>query len=325
MPTINRSINQMPESVRGRRHYSFQFKLLIMMLLVMIVHHANSQNQELQEDTLNKKRLNTIVYTSTGLYAGTMTLLYFGWYQGTPMTSFHFFNDNENDLQLDKFAHATTAYVFTGYAYNWLRWAGLNNNKASIYSGLMGFASMSVIEILDGFSAEYGASWGDLVANAAGPTLFMGQQMIWKEQRMRLKFSYHPTDYAQYNPKLLGENHLQRALKDYNGMTFWLSANVHSFLREESRFPPWINIAVGYGGCGILGVTSNPSEIDGKPVPHFDRVRKYYLTLDIDWTKIKTNSSALRFVFKTLSFVKFPFPALEYNHQQDFVFHWIYF
>jgi hypothetical protein len=295
------------------------------MLLLVVFHQANSQNQELQQDTLNKKRLNVIVYTGAGLYASTLTLLYFGWYDGKPMTSFHFFNDNNNDLQLDKCGHATTAYTFTGYAYNWLRWAGLNNNKSTVYGGLMGFASMSVIEILDGFSVEYGASWGDLLANASGPALFVSQQLTWKEQRMRLKFSYHPTKYAQYNPVLLGEDDLQRIIKDYNGHTYWLSANINAFLRPESRFPKWINVAVGYGGRGILGVTNNPAEIDGRPIPHFDRVRRYYLTLDIDLTRIKTRSKALKFVFSTLSFVKVPFPTLEYNSQDNLVLHWLYF
>ncbi len=259
------------------------------------------------------------------MYSATLTVLYFGWYKDTPLTSFHFINDNKNFLQLDKLGHSTAAYTFSYYAHNCLRWSGVSNKKSAIYGSLMGFSAMTVIEILDGFSAEYGASWGDLIANGFGSGMFLAQQLSWKEQRLRLKFSYHPTDYANYNPDLLGHGHLQRTLKDYNGMTFWLSGNIHSFLPEESRFPKWINVAVGYGGKGIIGVRTNPEEIDGVPIPHFDRTRQYYLSMDIDWTKIETNSKFLRFTLKTLSFIKLPFPTLEYNKENNFVFHWLYF
>jgi len=190
----------------------------------------------------------------------------------------------------------------------------------------MGWGSMTVIEILDGFSADYGASWYDLLANTFGTGLFLGQQLLWKEQRFRLKYSYHPTDYAQYNPEQLGENGLQRILKDYNGGTYWLSMNINDFLKDDSRFPAWINVAAGYGGKGMLSGPSNPEfDSDGNPLPHFDRVRQYYLSMDIDWTKIKTNSGFLQFTFKLLSFIKLPFPTLEYNKQDGAVWHWIYF
>lgn len=297
----------------------------LVFLLFMISNGVLSQNLKADNDTVNKKRLNTVIYTSAGLYSATLTALYFGWYKGTELTRFHFINDNANDLQLDKLGHSTTAYTFSYYAYSCLRWAGVNNKKSAIYGSIMGFGSMTVIEILDGFSADYGASWGDLIANGVGSGLFVAQQLTWKEQRLRLKFAYHPTDYAQYNPNLLGNSHLQCALKDYNGMTFWLSGNIHSFLPEKSRFPKWINVSVGYGGKGIIGVRSNPEEINGVPIPHFERTRQYYLSMDIDWTRIETKSKFFRFVFKTFSFVKLPFPTLEYNKENNFVFHWLYF
>jgi len=114
-------------------------------------------------------------------------------------------------------------------------------------------------------------------------------------------------------------------LKDYNGHTYWLSANIHSFLKEESNFPSWINVAVGYGGKGMLHPINNPKYCDNGDPVDFNQVRQYYLSMDIDWTKIKTNSAFLRFVFKGLSFVKLPFPTLEYNNEDQFVFHWMYF
>ncbi len=77
--------------------------------------------------------------------------------------------------------------------------------------------------------------------------------------------------------------------------------NIKSFLKDDSRFPAWINVAAGYGGKGMLtGPPTNPETcVNGDPVD-YDRVRQYYLSMDIDWTKIKTDSGFLKFTFKLL-------------------------
>jgi hypothetical protein len=298
---------------------------LLLAIFFSSITRLSSQVLEPGPDTLNKKRLNTVLYTGAGLYAGTLGVLYFAWYQDNEISNFHWYNDSKGWMQVDKFGHATTAYIITNYAYWSLDWAGVDNNKAAIYGGLIGWGSMTVIEILDSFSEEWGASPSDLVANTIGSAFFTGQQLLWKEQRFSLKFSYHPTDYAQYRPDLLGENELQRSLKDYNGQTYWLSMNIKSFLREESKFPPWLNVAFGYGAKGMLGTFSNPQEWNGNELPYEKRTRQYYMTMDIDWTRIETNSALLRLVFKAFSFVKAPMPTLEYNNENGLIFHWLYF
>lgn len=293
-------------------------------LLFAINITASSQPFQTYPDTIDRQRLNTVIYTGAGLYSATLGVLYFGWYKNNELSRFHWYNDNKAWLQVDKAGHAATAYIMGNYAFWSLRWAGVDNNRSALYAGMMGWTAMTVIEVLDSFSANWGASPGDLVANTAGAAFFTGQQLLWKEQRIRLKFSYHPTQFAQYRPDLLGETGLQRMLKDYNGQTYWLSANISSFLRDESKFPPWINISAGYGATGMLGSFSNPPDWNGNVLPHYDRRRQYYLSLDIDWTRINTGSPLLRFVFKALSFVKIPFPTLEYNKGDRFVFHWVF-
>lgn len=299
--------------------------LILLLFLVFNFRFAYSQKTSAPNDLVNPKRLNTVIITSASLYAASLVVLYYGWYEDNLHPSFQFVNDSKGWLQIDKIGHATTAYTFSNYSYWMLRWAGLNNNKAALYSGLMGFSAMTVIEILDGFSTDYGASSSDLMANALGAGISVGQNLIWREQRISLKFSYHPTEYAQYYPSQLGGSPLHSVLKDYNGHTYWLSANVSSFLKKESKFPRWINVAFGYGGDGMLTPGENPTvDPDGNPLPYFDRVRQYYFSLDIDFTKIKTNSKALNTVLKTISFIKIPFPTLEYNSSGEFVWYWIY-
>ncbi len=303
------------------------FKKLIIVSFILVFYSFSvlSQTVEISTDSINKKRLNTVIYTSVGLYTTTLGILYYGWYKDNGSSTFHWYNDNKGWLQVDKAGHATTSFIMTDYAFWSLKWAGVDNNKAALYAGLMGWSAMTVIEILDGFTTDYGASYGDLIANTLGATLFTSQQLLWKEQRLRLKFSYHATEFAKYRPDLLGKTGLQSMLKDYNGQTYWLSANISSFLKEESKFPSWINVSFGYGATGMLGTYSNPPDYNGIPLPYYKRTRQYYFSFDVDWTRIHTNSSFLRFTFKAFSFIKIPFPTLEYNNQQQFVFHWMYF
>ena len=301
-------------------------KVAIITVFLLLAGYTAFPQVKPARDTINRKRLNTVIISTTAVYAATLTTLYFAWYKDNPSSSFHFFNDSRYWRGVDKIGHATTAYTFSNYGYWMLRWAGVDNKRSAWYGGLIGFSALTVIEILDGFSAEYGASYADLAANTLGAGLSVTQNLLWQEQRITLKFSYHPTDYAQYRPEQLGETAAQRILKDYNGQTYWLSVNIRSFIKKESRFPAWINVAAGYGAKGMLGPESNPEFDDhGNPLPQYDRVSQYYLTMDIDWSKIKTNSGFLRFTFKLLNFVKLPFPTLEYNSQDGFVGHWMYF
>ena len=143
--------------------------------------------------------------------------------------------------------------------------------------------------------------------------LFVGQQLGWHEQRFSLKYSFHQTQYAQYRPDLLGDNLLQNTLKDYNGITFWVSGNISSFLPETSKFPKWLNIAAGYGAEGMTGAFDNSTQNNGQPIPQFTRYRKFFLSLDVDLTRIPTKSKVLKGIFTVLNFIKIPAPAIEYN------------
>ena len=300
-------------------------KRLLTIFLFFAFLSVHAQDMSIYPDTLNKKRLAIVYGTTGGLYLVSVTALYFAWYNGYAQTRFHIDDDWGEWMMKDKLGHMTTTYQIGNYGYWSLRWAGLNEKKAIWYGGTWGLIYMTTIEIFDGLSAEWGFSPSDMAFNTLGTALFIGQQLLWHDQRIRPKFSYHSTEYAQYRPDLLGDNWAQRIIKDYNGQTNWLSVNIASFLKRDSRFPPWFNVAVGYGARGMIGAYANPPDYNGKPLPHYDRVAQFYLSVDVDWTKIKTHSKVLRFVFKALSFIKVPAPALEYNHVDGLVFHPIFF
>jgi hypothetical protein len=201
----------------------------------------------------------------------------------------------------------------------------VKEKHAAWYGGLLGFAYLLNIEILDGFSSEWGFSPTDLAANTLGSILFISQQLAWHTQRFSLKYSAHQTGYSQYRPDILGNNLIQNMLKDYNGQSYWISGNIASFLPGESKFPKWLNIAIGYGAEGMTGGYSNPSAWNNQPIPGFKRHRQFFLSADVDLTRIPTRSKVLKGIFNVISFIKIPAPALEYNTLGEFKFHAFYY
>src|SRR5690606_20640636 len=115
----------------------------------------------------------------------------------------------------------------------------------------IGFAFLTAVEVFDGFSQEWGFSWGDMIANASGTGLYIGQELLWNEQRIIPKFSFHQTKFAAKRPETLGSSFQEQILKDYNGQTYWLSFNLHAFTKNDF-FPKWLNVAIGHSATGML-------------------------------------------------------------------------
>lgn len=299
-------------------------KLLILLFAFSTLGYSYGQNHQ-DTTQIRKGRLIGVSAFASTAYVGGMTGLYYLWYKDYEQSSFHTINDNKAWLQVDKVGHSFSTYQMGRLAYTGFRWAGLDEKKSVWIGGSYGFVFLTTVEIFDGLSANWGFSWGDVMANAAGSGLFIGQQLLWKEQRMQLKFSYAPSKYAAYNPELLGANYTERFLKDYNAQTYWLSINPQSFSSARRIFPKWLNIAIGYGAKGMTGTYFNPEDVDGAAIPSFNRTRQFYLSLDLDLTKIKTRSEFLRLVLEVANMVKIPFPTLEYNTEDGVEFHAIYF
>ncbi|PWH82122.1 DUF2279 domain-containing protein [Algibacter marinivivus] len=270
-------------------------------------------------DTLNKPRRNAVVITEASIGAITLVGLNQLWYADFERSKFHTINDNNEWLQMDKLGHVFTSYQLGKHGAQLLNWSGVSKRDQLLYGATLGFTFLTAVEVLDGYSEEWGFSWGDILANGAGTGLYIGQELLWKEQRIALKYSFHHTKYAKQRPDKLGETHLEQILKDYNGQTYWLSANLHSFFKD-SKIPKWLNIAVGYGGQGML---TGEKDIDNQVLTSNSRYRQYYLSFDLNLNKIKTNSKLLRSIFDVIDMIKIPFPTLEFNKKGS-VFHLFY-
>ncbi|WP_439129570.1 DUF2279 domain-containing protein [Polaribacter sp.] len=296
-------------------------KTALFFIIILCTFSLYAQNSSFfkKSDTLNKPRRNAVIISESALASGSLLALNELWYKDYERASFHFTNDNAEWKQMDKVGHFMTSYYLGKIGMEVLDWAGVSKKNQLIYGATFGFTFLTAVEVLDGFSKEWGASSGDILANAAGTGLLVGQELLWNEQRITVKYSFHQTAFAKQRPNTLGNNYLQQALKDYNGQTYWLSANVWSF-NKKGNFPKWLNIAFGYGADGMLFGNQN-SQNSALQNPY----RQFYLSLDIDLVKIKTKSKFLKSVFSVINFIKIPSPTLEINTKGQIKFHYLYF
>jgi uncharacterized protein YfiM (DUF2279 family) len=279
----------------------------------------------------NKKRIRLMTLANVAGYSLATYGFYNAWYKNQPTTSFHFFNDNAEWLQVDKAGHVYGAYIGSRASMELWRWTGISRNKRIWLGGLSGLAFQTIIETFDGFGKDWGWSWGDVGANAFGSGLLMGQEFLWNEQRIDVKFSFHRRNYnepmlSERADSLYGTSILNRMVKDYNGQTYWLSANIKSFF-PKANVPSWLNIAVGYGAEGMFEGRKNIwKDRNGNTIDRtdIDRYRQWYIAPDINLTKIKTKSKILKTVLFFFNSFKFPLPSIGFS-KKGIEWNWIHF
>ncbi len=297
-------------------------------------------------DTLNKKRFWGSLGTGAAIYSGAALGLYHAWYKDFELTKFRTFDDLREWQQMDKMGHLLTTYTESRLLYDGARWTGLDKKRSLWLAGAAGMFLQSTVEIMDGFSAEWGFSWSDMGFNALGMGAFVAQEAFWDEQRISLKISTNrrlpsPDEFVlstdgsvtasvrERHIALYGRSIPERFLKDYNTMTIWASANISAFA-PKTRLPRWLNIAVGYGSANLYGGFGNSWTDDegytfNLPAQDYERYREFYLSFDVDLKRIPTRRRFLRSVLSILNFIKISAPALEYNTAGKLRFHPIFF
>jgi len=297
-------------------------------------------------DSLHKARFWTLNTSYVSTITAAAIALDRVWYADYPRSRFHFFNDWAEWKDLDKSGHFFTAYFQSKWTAGLYDWAGVPRKKSIWIGAASGMVLQGILETMDGFSEEWGWSWGDIAFNTAGSALFLGQAALWDEQRIVLKYSVHKPRYQNYvvesrtNPnvtttlqqradELYGTSLAAIILKEYNGLTIWASGNLNSFF-PKTRLYKWVNVSVGYGVENVFAGYGTSWRNDEGYVftvtdPEFQPYRQFYLSLDIDFSRIKTRSKALKVLLGMLNSLKVPFPTLEVNTTGRVKFHPVYF
>lgn len=292
---------------------------------ILVLYSTLTQAQPIAQPTkdtnqINHSRLRTLVIGSSALYGAGLVGLNEVWYKNSPRQSFRWFDDSQEWKQVDKLGHFFGAYHFSLGASKAFRWTGLSQKKSMFWGTMVGIIVMTPIEIFDGFSADYGASFSDIVANTGGALFLYGQHALWGETRIHPKFSFHRTKYPHQRPELLGRTFAEELLKDYNGLTFWLSVDVDKFLPKGNRYPKWLNLAVGYGAEDMIFAQDSQNLQAG-----LNPYRQFYLSLDLDLTAIKTKNRFLKALIFFANMIHLPAPAISFSSAKGVKFHsWYY-
>jgi hypothetical protein len=278
-------------------------KIIYLLLAGTLLFTQNSRGQA--TDSVNHKRLNTLLISSSIAYTGAMIGLNSIWYSQYDRQSFRFFNDWPEWKQVDKLGHVYSSFQLASISSRALRWSGVSKNKSDVKSAITGFAIMSSIEILDGFSSGYGASASDWAANAVGSGLFLSQNLLWKEVRIYPKYSFHRTDLAHLRPNTLGNGLLEEMIKDYNGLTIWMSVDMDKFI----PFPKWLNLAVGYGAENMI-YARDAQNVEQGLTPY----RQLHFSIDFDLTAVKSRSKVVNTLIYFANMIKLPAPTVSFSN-----------
>jgi uncharacterized protein YfiM (DUF2279 family) len=279
-----------------------------------------AQYSDSSQNQINKKRLIPASIGVATVWAGGITGLSNIWYKDFAKTPFHSFDDGSDWLQMDKAGHIYTTFHLSEANYRLFKWTGLSERTSKWIGAGIGLGFQTSLELLDGRNAGWGFSWYDMAANVIGASWFLAQQSIWKEQRLLLKFSYHPTEFAAYRPSVLGSNFSESLLKDYNGQTYWVSFSPKQF-SQNWILPSWLCFSFGYSAEEKLVGDKDIYVSNGIS---FQARRQYLFSLDLDVRELPIKNKWLKAVIRPLHYLKFPFPALILDRNK-LTGSWLYF
>lgn len=296
-------------------------------------------------ETYNPKRFWVSVGTATAIYSGFAIGLWEAWYKNYELGKFRTFNDQGEWLNMDKYGHGYTAYHYSRWAYQGLKWSGTPRKQALIMSAGTSLLLQSTVEVMDGFSVKWGFSWSDMAMNSLGAGVFVGQELLWEEQRVNFKVSSfrRPHSTAPIRPSndpdgpksnlarraedLYGGTPWQRFIKDYNGQTLWVSANPAVLIGKETKLP-WINLSFGYSPENVYGGFGNSWREGSFSYNANDiapRYRQYILSVDVDFDRVPSKNPVVRTFLHLINHFKIPAPALSYGSESGMGWHWLYY
>lgn len=291
----------------------------LFLLLAIIIQTSYSAKEKRYRDSITKKNiiLNTTAIGATSL---SYFALYNLWYSEYPQTSFHFFNDLDEWNYIDKMGHVFSSYQIARKSHLFFDQKNIEHplEKSCFYSLFF----MLGIEVLDGFSTEWGFSNYDLISNFIGTGFFYVQEKKFSNQFLKLKFSSHLSPYATCRPTLLGNSFPEKIFKDYNGQTYWITLDFNTRIQQKFKIFKYINLALGYSIDGFTGARYNPN-LNCAECNNLKRQSQYILSFDLDLTEIETKNKFLKLFFDTFSIIKFPTPAFLIQSESQFK--WLYF
>lgn len=255
----------------------------------------------------NNSLQNHINITRLGIVSGTVVTVLGGiyyrwktawWSDGT--SKFHFYYDPGYAVNVDKIGHIYGGILFAECFGVGLKWAGFDNEASLLYGAVFSTLVYTGVEVKDGFAPGWGFDFGDIGGSAFGSFYPYMQEKFSFLRNFNFKWSYYPSHSTFYRNMNKESQNNQFFNDDYEGQTFWVSADIKNLLPDKinSIFPDFLNLA-----CGIsVENLDDPAK----------RSRVFIISPDIDISKLfKTDSEFLNTVFHLLNYIHIPLPAIQ--------------
>ena len=230
-----------------------------------------------------------------------------GWWDDE-RSHFHFENDFEYSLNLDKLGHFAAGVILGETFYEGYRWAGLSEFQSYLFAGLSAMTTHIAIDVKDGYSPRWGFSVFDVLSGTLGGFLPMAERYVPVFKYVDLKWSYWINSDAYYDKN---DGHVGDAVftDDYVNQTFWASFKPYRMLPAGARkyYPSWLAFAAG------ISVNEETMDYHAK-----NRHREVYLALDYDLEAFRPQSRWARTLIKYLNYFKLPAPTIQVYPE----FHW---
>lgn len=209
----------------------------------------------------------------------------------------------------DKLGHAYSSYLSTRLMTQGFEWAGYSHRESAKLAGFTTGAVMLGVEVMDGFTVEYGFSKEDLVMNLTGVGIgtLLDLYPQW-DAVFDVRFLYWRSDDA----RKLGE---RDPISDYSGQTYLLITKASGIpALRENKFLRYFELAVGYGSRGY-------QPTPGKYEVQFPKERNLYYGISLNLSELlndfvfgKKESRSQRVTTNVLEYLQVPGTALLFEH-----------
>lgn len=214
------------------------------------------------------------------------------WWKGT-YSPFHLNvkQDWTYALGADKLGHMLTPYAASRIWSYGLRQCGFDSSTAIWIASGFALSYQSYVEIRDGFSADYGFSPADMVANVVGAGLPVVQHYVPWLRAVTLQISFYPSQAFR-------DGAYGAIIDDYTSTTHWISFDMADVVPSSwTWYPGWLNLAIGHSVENVDGRGGGSHVV--------------YLSLDWNLARISGLPQWLRDLASVLHVYHLPAPAVR--------------
>lgn len=269
-----------------------------------------SEDPEDLDQDFSKLRFTAMAsITSLSFVAAYIFVFRSGWWD-EEKSSFHFENDFDYALNLDKFGHFAAGVLFGELFYEGYRWSGVSEGYSYLFAGISASLIHVGIDVKDGYSARWGFSVFDVLAGSIGGFYPMAKRYIPVFKYFDLKISYWINSKVYFEQSDTGI-----FTDDYVNQTYWFSLKVYRLLPTAARkyYPEWLAIAAG------LSVNEKTFTRAAKGLRKgTEGKRELYFALDYDFEAFRPKKRWARQLVKFINYIKFPAPTIQVYPETKF-------